>query len=71
MYQSLKENDSFCSNPSHGNEFHEEFSSPLEKIDKIETIITISPEDSLFGLALKYNLRFFLPLKILFDHLKV
>lgn len=59
MYEPLKETDSFCSNPSHGPDFHEEFSPEIQKgSEKIETLITITPDDSLYGLALKYNLRF-------------
>lgn len=59
MYQPLKETDSFCSNPSHGSEFHEDiFPSQIQaKSDKFETIITITADDSLYGLALKYNLK--------------
>lgn len=59
MYQPLKENDSFCSNPSHGSDFHEDIflNQMPAKIEKFETTITITADDSLYGLALKYNLK--------------
>ena len=59
MYHSLSADDQiFCSNPSHTNDFHEDGTSLLHQpSQKTEIIIIVSSDDSLFGLALKYNLK--------------
>ena len=55
MYRALSTNDEpHCSNPTHTLLFHDP---PLPRT-KTEIFITVTPEDSLYGLALKYNLKF-------------
>lgn len=58
MYQALnQDSESFCSNPSHTLDFHEhENANPPQKM---EISLIVTADDSLYGLALKYNIRHF------------
>ena len=57
MYQELKDTDSFNSSSPKNSILHEEHHIPAIPNNKIEIFHSVSADDSLFGLALKYDQR--------------